>query len=109
MKNHIYARDVEKDVYYKPEESKPEFEESIAERTKMRKLMKRTKESDEKIKKYQDLHQIKYLHQIKWLVDYQLVNYNEKQEINEIRQLLYSLYHSKNMTKTIYKHLTSII
>ena len=51
MKNHIYARDVEKDVYYKPEESKPEFEESIAERTKMRKLMKRTKESDEKNKK----------------------------------------------------------
>ena len=28
---------------------------------------------------------------------------------NEIRQLLYSLYHSKNMTKQIYKSLVRII
>ena len=28
---------------------------------------------------------------------------------NEIRQLLYSLYHSKNMTEQIYKSLISII
>ena len=32
----IYFRDVEKDVCYKPEESKQGFEENIAERTKIR-------------------------------------------------------------------------
>ena len=35
-------------------------------------------------------------------------NYSEKLK-NEIRQLLYSLYHSKKLFKTIYKHLVSII
>ena len=44
MNNHIYAGDVEKDIYYQSEESKPEFEESTAERTKMRRQI----ESDEK-------------------------------------------------------------
>ena len=34
--NHIYSGDVEKDVYYKPKESEPKFEESITERTKLR-------------------------------------------------------------------------
>ena len=28
---------------------------------------------------------------------------------NEIRELLYSLYRSKKLNKTIYKHLTSIV
>ena len=32
----IYFGNVEKNVYYKAEESQPKFEESIAERTKMR-------------------------------------------------------------------------
>ena len=30
---------------------------------------------------------------------------NSQKLINEIRQLLYSLYHSKKLTKTIYNHL----
>ena len=32
----ILSRDVEEGVYYKPEELEPEFEESLAERTKLR-------------------------------------------------------------------------
>lgn len=36
MNNHIYPGVVEKDVYYKPEESEPKLKESIAERTKLR-------------------------------------------------------------------------
>ena len=34
---------------------------------------------------------------------------NSQKLINEIRQLLYSLYRSKKMTKTIYKHLINAI
>ena len=67
VNNHIYAGDVEKDIYYQSEESKPEFEESTAERTKMRRQI----ESDEK--KGKDL---KCLHQIKRLLDYQLLYHN---------------------------------
>ena len=36
MNNHTYPGVVEKDVYYKPEESEPKLKESIAERTKLR-------------------------------------------------------------------------
>ena len=36
MKQAIYSGDVEKDVYYGSEKSVPEFEESIAERAKVR-------------------------------------------------------------------------
>ena len=34
---------------------------------------------------------------------------NLQKFINEIRQLLYSLYRSKKLTKTIYNHLTNAI
>ena len=34
---------------------------------------------------------------------------NSQKLINESRQLLYSLYHSKKLTKTIYKHLINAI
>ena len=34
---------------------------------------------------------------------------NSQKLINEIRQLLYSLYHSKKLTKTIYNHLINAI
>ena len=34
--SHVYHGDVEKDVYYLPEKSEPKFEESIVERTKLR-------------------------------------------------------------------------
>ena len=34
---------------------------------------------------------------------------NSQKLINEIRQLLYSLYRSKKLTKTIYNHLINII
>ena len=34
---------------------------------------------------------------------------NSQKLINEIRQLLYSLYRSKKLTKPIYSHLTSAI
>ena len=34
---------------------------------------------------------------------------NSQKLINEIRQLLYSLYHSKKLTKTIYNHLINTI
>ena len=42
------------------------------------------------------------------LAQLQAGNNSNKLE-NEIRQLLYSLYHSKNMTEQIYKSLISII
>ena len=35
--------------------------------------------------------------------------HNSEKLKNEIRQLLYSLYRSKKLSKTIYKHLISII
>ena len=34
---------------------------------------------------------------------------NSQKLINEIRQLLYPLYHSKKLTKTIYNHLINAI
>ena len=34
---------------------------------------------------------------------------NSQKLINEIRQLLHSLYHSKKLTKTIYNHLINAI
>ena len=34
---------------------------------------------------------------------------NSEKLKNEIRQLLYSLHHSKKLSKAVYKHLTSII
>ena len=34
---------------------------------------------------------------------------NSQKLIDKIRQLLYSLYHSKKLTKTIYNHLINII
>ena len=34
---------------------------------------------------------------------------NSQKLINEIRQLFYSLYHSKKLTKTIYNHLINTI
>ena len=34
---------------------------------------------------------------------------NSERHKNEIRQLLYSLYRSKKLTKAVYKHLISII
>ena len=36
VNNHIYPAEVEKDVHYGSEKSEPKFEESVAERTKMR-------------------------------------------------------------------------
>ena len=38
-----------------------------------------------------------------------IVGYNSKKLKNEIRQLLYSLYRSKKITKQIYKSLVGII
>ena len=43
-----------------------------------------------------------------YLVQLKAVNYLEKLK-NEIRQLLYSLYRSKKLTKTIYNNLINII
>ena len=36
VNNHVYHGDVEKDVYYMPEKSEPKFEESVVERSKLR-------------------------------------------------------------------------
>ena len=51
VKNGIYSGDVGEDVYYKSEESKAEFEESITERTKIRR-----KKSDEKNQEGEELN-----------------------------------------------------
>ena len=54
MNKDIYSGDVEKDVYYKSEESKPGFEESIAEKTKITR-----QKSDEENQKGQGLKILK--------------------------------------------------
>ena len=93
----IYPGDVEADIYYKPKESKPE--ESIEERTKMIK-----QKSDEENEKGNGL-KILILDQMLRglpisLAQLKAGNNSEKLE-NEIRQLVYSLYRSKKLTKAI--------
>ena len=56
MNKDIHFREVEKDVYYKSKESKPEFLESIAERTKIRQ-----QKSDEENQKGQGLIKCRFL------------------------------------------------
>ena len=88
--------------------SKSSFEESILERTKMR----RQKNSDEESQKGQGL-KILTLNQVFRILPISLAQLkavkNSEKLKNEIRQLLYSLYCSKTLTKTIYKNLINSI
>ena len=106
-------------------EQKPEFEESVAERTKIR----RQKKSDDKHtidmpdleseesaaqRKNQQGKGLKILTPNQMLsrlpislAQLKAGNNSEKLK-NEIRQLLYSLYRSKKLTKQIYKNLIDI-
>ena len=88
-------------------ESKLKFEESIGERTNLRR-----QESDKENQKGQGL-KILTLEQMlsRLLITLaQLKAGNDSQELkNEVRELLYSLPCSKKLSKTIYKHLISSI
>ena len=88
--------------------SKSSFEESIPERTKMR----RQKNSDEESQEGQGL-KILTLNQVFRILPISLAQLkavkNSEKLKNEIRQLLYSLYCSKTLTKTIYKNLINSI
>ena len=107
-------------------EQKPEFEESVAERTKIR----RQKQSDDKhITGMPELESEESTAQgkekkakgLKILTPNQMLNRlpislaqlkagnNSEKLKNEIRQLLYSLYRSKKLTKQIYKSLINNI
>ena len=83
MEKAIYSGDVEEGVYYGSEESKPEFEKSVAERTKMRRHKEpdneqpdttntpdlESEESAEQRRKQKE-QGLRILLQIKWLVDH---------------------------------------
>ena len=107
MNNRIFPENVKKDVYYNSEESELEFEESIAERTKMR-----GQTLDEEIHKGQGLKiltpdQMRSRLLIS-LAQLKAGNNSEKLK-NEIKQVLHYFYFSKKLTETNYKHLVSII
>ena len=107
-------------------EQKPEFEESVAERTKIR---RETKSDDEHTTDMPELETKESAAQrrnqqgkgLKILKPNQMLGRlpislaqlnagnNSKKLKNEIRQLLYSLYRSKKLTKNIYKSLVDII
>ena len=90
----------ERDVYYCDEE--PKFQESIAERTKM----KRQNQDRQGLKILTP--QQSFCRLPVSLTELNTRNNSEKNK-NEIRQLLYSLYCLKKLFKTIYKYLISII
>ena len=101
----IYSGDVGKDVYYNYKESKPKFEKSIAERTKMRK-----QKSDGKNQEGQGLEILtpdQVLSRLQISLAQLKVGSNSEKLKNEIRQPLYSLYRSKKLSKAIYDGLIS--
>ena len=99
--------DIEKDIYYRSEESEPKFEESIAERTKMRRRKSDGKNQEAQRLKILTPNQMLSRLAIS-LAQFKAGNNSEKFK-NEIRQLLCSLYSSKKISKTMYKHLINII
>ena len=94
-----YPGNLEKDVY---QDKEPKFDQSIAERTKMR----RQNQEGQGLK---TLTPEQILSRLPISLA-QLKTGNNSQKLNnEIRQLLYSLYRSKKLSKTIYKHLMNTI
>ena len=94
-----------KNVY--DQSNEPEFEESIAETTKMRR-----QKSDEENQQGQGLKILTPQQMLSGLPISlaQLRSGNNSQDLkNEIRQLLHSLYRSKKLSKTIYKNLMDAI
>ena len=91
IKKDIYSGDVEKDVYYKSEESKPEFEEFVAEGTKIRR-----QKFDEKYQKGQGL---------KILTPNQMLS---RLPVS-LRQIKAGNNRSKKLSKTIYNNLINTI
>ena len=110
MNKDIVFGNPEADVYYTSEEleSESSFEESIPERTKMG----RQKNSDEENQKGQ---QLKILTPNQMLIRLPIslaqlkAGNNSEKIINEIRQLLYSLYLSKEIAKEVYNSLIEYI
>ena len=83
--------DLEKNVY---QEEEPKYEESIAERTKMRRQDQQSAKGLKILTPQQMLSRLPIS-----LAQLKAGNNSEKLK-NEIRQLLYSLYRSKNLIKT---------
>ena len=93
-------RNLEEDVYQKEE---PEHEESIAERTKMR------RQNQQEAKGLKILTPQQMLSRLSISLAQSKAGNNSEKLKNEIRQLLYSLYRSKKSSKTIYEHLINAI
>ena len=81
---------------------KPEYEESTAERTKMRR-------ENQEGKGLEILTPNQMLSRLPISLAQVKAENNSQELKNEIRQLLYLLYRSKKLSKTIYKHLINTI
>ena len=92
--------DLEKDAF---QMEKPEYEEIIAERTKMRRQNQQSAKGLKILTPQQMLSGLPIS-----LAQLKVGNSSEKVK-NEIRQLLYSLYRSKRISKTIHEHLIKTI
>ena len=99
INENIQPRNLEEDVHL---QEKPEYEESIAERTKMR----RQNQEGQGLKILNPQQMLSRLPIS--LAQLKAGNNSEKLK-NEIRQLLYSLYRSKKLSKIIYKHLMNAV
>ena len=97
----IKPSDYPHNAKFKPEE----FEESIAERTKVR----RRKSDVENQKELKILTPHQMLSRLPITLAQLKAGNNSEKIKNEIRQLLYFLYRSKKLTQPLYKHLVSII
>ena len=91
---------LEEDVYL---EEEPEYEETIVERTKMR------RQNQQEAKGLKILTPQQMLSRLPISLAQLKAGNNSEQLKNEIRQLLYSLYRSKKLSKTIYEHLIKAI
>ena len=92
--------DLEEDVYQRDEEQ--EYEESIAERTKIRR-------QNQKGSGLRILTSRQMLSRLPVSLVQLNAGINPEKLKDDIRQLLYSLYRSKKLNKAIYKHLTNTI
>ena len=99
INENILPENLEEDVHL---QEKTEYEESIAERTKMR----RQNQEGQGLKILAPQQMLSRLPIS--LAQLKAGNNSEKLK-NEIRQLLYSLYRSKKLSKIIYKHLMNAI
>ena len=100
IERNILPEDLEKDVYQE-EESK--YEKSIVERTKERRQDQQSTKGLKILTPQQILSRLPIS-----LAQLKTGNNSEKLK-NEIRQLLYSLYRSKNLSKIIYENLIKTI